>query len=389
MPRKPRQASRINAGRRIALATVSSLAAGSLVLSSGYTALAQPTPTPSDTHTTPEPTPSDTHTTEPPPMPPPSPVAPPAPVTPPSPVQPLADPPAPAEGACTHTVVRGDTLSAIALRYLGDANRHPEIYAANQALFEAAAREHPGPPVFGTSNLGHWIYPGTVLTIPGAACPTHPATPALADCSKHTFFFGVRGSGEEAGPNNLGGSVIPALFAALNRPAGSVGVHGVPYGAVDAATFIRDVVREGAVPTTTQFGAILLADAIRTQAEACPDQEIFLGGYSQGALVIRSALPLLTPDVRARISGIALFGDPTRVGPALTSDVEGRTTSQCAEGDPVCDRSAPLVNVTACLTAATRVTGGLVGRFGSTCPHFSYSAGGADLAAAFLRSQIQ
>src|SRR3954466_4264858 len=59
---------RIRAGRRLALATVSALAAGSMVLSSGYSAVAQtPTPTPSDTHTTepPTPSPSDTQTTEP------------------------------------------------------------------------------------------------------------------------------------------------------------------------------------------------------------------------------------------------------------------------------------------------------------------------------------
>ncbi|MGW0188195.1 LysM peptidoglycan-binding domain-containing protein [Streptomyces sp. NPDC003362] len=79
--------------------------------------------------------------------------------------------------------MRGDTLSAIALRYLGDANRHPEIYAANQALIEAAAREHPGPPVFGTSvgpsGQGHWIFPGTVLALPGATCALPNITPEL------------------------------------------------------------------------------------------------------------------------------------------------------------------------------------------------------------------
>ncbi|WP_329327649.1 hypothetical protein [Streptomyces luteogriseus] len=72
-----------------------------------------------------------------------------------------------------------DWLSKLALRYLGDASRWREIYNANQAVIEAAAREHPGPPVYGTSvgpsGPGHWIFPGTNLTIPGATCaPTTP-----------------------------------------------------------------------------------------------------------------------------------------------------------------------------------------------------------------------
>ncbi|MFD0532373.1 LysM peptidoglycan-binding domain-containing protein [Kitasatospora arboriphila] len=75
----------------------------------------------------------------------------------------------------------GDTLWAIAAQLLGDSNRWPEIYDANQTVIEAAAREHPRPPVFGSSDHGHWIFPGTRLTIPGASCapatPSAPATP--------------------------------------------------------------------------------------------------------------------------------------------------------------------------------------------------------------------
>ncbi|MBP8536403.1 hypothetical protein [Streptomyces sp. MK37H] len=61
-------------------------------------------------------------------------------------------------------------MSKLALRYLGAASRWPEIYEANRAVIEAAARKQPGPPVNGTSDHGHWIFPGTVLTIPGSMC---------------------------------------------------------------------------------------------------------------------------------------------------------------------------------------------------------------------------
>jgi hypothetical protein len=79
--------------------------------------------------------------------------------------------------------VDGDWLSTIALKYLGSAKRYTEIYDANQSVIEAAAREHPGPPVFGNSDHGHWIFPGTVLSIPGAGCPStaQPAGPATLE----------------------------------------------------------------------------------------------------------------------------------------------------------------------------------------------------------------
>jgi nucleoid-associated protein YgaU len=57
----------------------------------------------------------------------------------------------PADAARFHTVVRGDTLSAIAKTYYGNANQYPRIFEANKPM------------------LGHpdKIYPGQLLRIPG------------------------------------------------------------------------------------------------------------------------------------------------------------------------------------------------------------------------------
>jgi len=49
-----------------------------------------------------------------------------------------------------HTVVKGDTLSAIAKKTLGNANRYPEIFEANKPMLS-----HPDK-----------IYPGQMLRIP-------------------------------------------------------------------------------------------------------------------------------------------------------------------------------------------------------------------------------
>jgi nucleoid-associated protein YgaU len=55
-----------------------------------------------------------------------------------------------AETAVFHTVEKGDTLSAIAKKTLGSANRYPEIFEANKPMLT-----HPDK-----------IYPGQVLRIP-------------------------------------------------------------------------------------------------------------------------------------------------------------------------------------------------------------------------------
>ncbi|MFJ9643904.1 alpha/beta fold hydrolase [Streptomyces sp. NPDC101206] len=147
-PERPR----IRRLRRTARAVVGCVAVGSVVFSPGGAASARPGPAPSGTRTT-------------------------------EPLQ-AATPRTPVERACpTHTVVSGDRLSQLALRYLGGADRWPEIYEANQPALRSAAREHPGPPVFGTDDHGHWIFPGTALRIPGPCpAPTRPAGYVPAAC---------------------------------------------------------------------------------------------------------------------------------------------------------------------------------------------------------------
>jgi hypothetical protein len=108
-------------------------------------------------------------------------------------------------------------------------------------------------------------------------------------------------------------------------------------------------------------GARDIADALIAQA-ACEGQEIFLAGYSQGAVAVRQALRLVAmerPEVLDRISGIALFGDAILWAPPVPAELTGRTLSLCELGDPVCS-FAPQSWV-ACETRAT------------SCPHFQYA----------------
>lgn len=59
----------------------------------------------------------------------------------------------------TYTVKSGDTLWDIENRFNLP---HGTLYQANAANIEAAARQHG----LGSSNSGHWIFPGMVLTVP-------------------------------------------------------------------------------------------------------------------------------------------------------------------------------------------------------------------------------
>lgn len=62
----------------------------------------------------------------------------------------------------THTVVPRDTLWKISTDYLGSGSKYMLVYNANSGIIESAAKSHGR----SSSSNGHWIYPGTVLTIP-------------------------------------------------------------------------------------------------------------------------------------------------------------------------------------------------------------------------------
>ena len=61
-----------------------------------------------------------------------------------------------------YTVKKGDTLWRIAKQHYGNPLKWPTIYDANAAVIKATAKRYRKR----NSDHGHWIYPGTVLTIP-------------------------------------------------------------------------------------------------------------------------------------------------------------------------------------------------------------------------------
>lgn len=69
----------------------------------------------------------------------------------------------------SYTVKSGDTLWAIAEKYLGDGSKWKLIYDANKEIIESTATSRwKAAGINRDSQNGHWIFPGTVLTIPSA-----------------------------------------------------------------------------------------------------------------------------------------------------------------------------------------------------------------------------
>ena len=64
----------------------------------------------------------------------------------------------------TYTVKKGDCLWSIAKAAYGSGSKWKAIYEANKAVIESTAKKYGK----SSSSNGHWIYPGTVLTIPNA-----------------------------------------------------------------------------------------------------------------------------------------------------------------------------------------------------------------------------
>ncbi len=77
--------------------------------------------------------------------------------------KPRNDAEAPSASGGTYTVVSGDTLWGIAAKKLGGGSKWTSIYDANAGTIEAEAKKHGK----ASSDHGHWIWPGEVLTIPG------------------------------------------------------------------------------------------------------------------------------------------------------------------------------------------------------------------------------
>jgi cutinase len=180
-----------------------------------------------------------------------------------------------------------------------------------------------------------------------------PAVAHAAACPDVQVVF-ARGTGEPAGAGRVGDAFADALRSQV--PDKSVDVYAVNYPAS------RDFLRAA-------DGANDASLFVQNTAATCPDTQIVLGGYSQGAAVIdaiaianQPTLGFVNPmptAVADHVAAVAVFGNPSiRLlgGPltALSPQYGYKTIDLCNGADPVCstgdDRPAHSLYVEAGLT---------------------------------------
>lgn len=156
---------------------------------------------------------------------------------------------------------------------------------------------------------------------------------AWAACPDVEVVF-ARGTNEPPGVGKVGGAFIKSLRQQTNR---NVGAYGVNYPANDDFLAATD-------------GANDASAHVQHMADTCPNTQLVLGGYSQGAAVIDivTAAPLpalgfrdpLPAGAADHVAAVALFGNPSgRAGnlmTALSPDFAGKILNLCNTGDPIC-----------------------------------------------------
>ncbi|KAK0516241.1 hypothetical protein JMJ35_000844 [Cladonia borealis] len=146
----------------------------------------------------------------------------------------------------------------------------------------------------------------------------------LSECKPVTVIF-ARGTIELG---NVGSLVGPPFFNALDVALGAenVGVQGVDYPATI----------EGYLEGGDPGGAATTAQLLEQAASQCPDTQIVLSGYSQGAQEVHLGEAMVSAEVAARIAAVVVFGDPFK-GRPFPNIPESKVDTYCFALDLICE----------------------------------------------------
>jgi len=81
-------------------------------------------------------------------------------------------------------------------------------------------------------------------------------------------------------------------------------------------------------------GGMVARDMIKGAAEKCPDAKIFMSGYSEGGMVSHNGVAYLPENLKSRVSGVVVWGDPFQGAPI--KGYNGPIRTYCSSGDDVC-----------------------------------------------------
>jgi cutinase len=185
-----------------------------------------------------------------------------------------------------------------------------------------------------------WIGAATAATLMQSA----PMPYAHAEGCPDAEVVFARGTTEEPGVGPTGGDFVDALRSRVGPK--SVGVYAVDYPATTAFSTAVDGINDARTH-------------ILTTAANCPNTQMVLGGFSQGAAVMgfvtASAVPdgvsaadvpaPMPPEVADHVAAVALFGKPsTRFMRAINDppvtigpQYVGKTIDLCVDNDLICD----------------------------------------------------
>ncbi|KAF1814226.1 cutinase, partial [Eremomyces bilateralis CBS 781.70] len=82
-------------------------------------------------------------------------------------------------------------------------------------------------------------------------------------------------------------------------------------------------------------GGIIAMKMLENAVAQCPEQKIFMSGYSQGAMVAREAVAFARPEARKQVIGVVTFGDPFNGSPIADFD-SSKIKIFCSSSDGVC-----------------------------------------------------
>lgn len=186
---------------------------------------------------------------------------------------------------------------------------------------------------------------------------------AAADCKAVTVIF-ARGTSE---PGTLGAIVGPGLSTAVGTALNNNAVvTGVAYAAT-AAGIAGEIGTGGA-------GTQAMVQAVTDALASCPDTQIVLSGYSQGAMLVHNSMNSLDAAAAGKVKAAVTFGDPF-VGQAVNGIPDGAFKSFCASADTVCATGA----------SASPSSGGTTSA--STTGHLGYGSD-TTAAATFIKGKV-
>ncbi|RPB02225.1 alpha/beta-hydrolase, partial [Choiromyces venosus 120613-1] len=135
----------------------------------------------------------------------------------------------------------------------------------------------------------------------------------------------ARGTGNTG---NIGSALGRCFFTYLkgNLDYTVIGQGVLPYSA-NVMGFLKGGCSRGA---RSMVMMVMLA------VEQCPQSKIVLGGFSQGAQVLRKAVERIPASISGNIVAVVSFSD-AKEGKPLDGVLKDRHVSFCYDGDWVCD----------------------------------------------------